>query len=194
MTKLGSKRSSQVNDSSAVQKANEQWWTDYTMSYDWNDKVQVEKYTNEWFDEIDKRFVHGARVFAHDQAPFDRLIPFAELQGKRVLEIGCGMGYHSELLVRSGALLTAIDISETSIQATRQRFAERGLVGTIEKWMQPVSYFLMNPLILSGPGELFIIRRTRAASSGKLIVSLFLGAKHASWFTTSMACRLTLRW
>jgi 2-polyprenyl-3-methyl-5-hydroxy-6-metoxy-1,4-benzoquinol methylase len=133
MTKLGSKRSSKDSVSSSIQASNEQLWTDYTMSYDWNDKVRLEQFTPQWFDEIDKRFVHGARLFAHSLTPFDNIIPFENLHGKRVLEIGCGMGYHSELLVRSGAVLTAIDLSDTSVDATRQRFSQRDLTGTILK-------------------------------------------------------------
>lgn len=133
MTKIGDKRSSGDNNLHDVQRGNERWWTDHTMSYDWNEKIQTERYTKEWFDEIDKRFIHGARLFAHDKSPFDKLIPFDALRGKQVLEIGCGMGFHSELIARSGAILTSIDISETSVEATRQRFLERKLEGKIEK-------------------------------------------------------------
>lgn len=40
--------------------------------------------------------------------PFDRIIP-AGLQGKRVLEIGCGMGLHTLELARRGAEVHAVD-------------------------------------------------------------------------------------
>jgi hypothetical protein len=56
MTKIGAKRSSYDNNLHDVQRGNERWWTDHTMSYDWNEKIQTERYTKEWFDEIDKRF------------------------------------------------------------------------------------------------------------------------------------------
>lgn len=55
------------------------------------------------------------------------------LSGKRVLEIGCGMGFHSELLARSGANLTSIDLSPTSVEATRNRFHGRGLTADIRE-------------------------------------------------------------
>ncbi len=132
MTTLGSKRENADDNLQSVQAANQQWWTKHTMSYDWNEKIGIEKYTDEWFDEADRRFIHGARLFAHGEQPFDRIIPFHKMSGKRVLEIGCGMGLHSELMVRAGAELTAIDISETSVMATRRRFALRGLTGTIQ--------------------------------------------------------------
>ena len=110
-----------------VQAANRQWWTDYTMSYDWHDKVGADRFSASWFDEIDRRFVYSSRLFAHGVAPFDQIIPFANLAGRRVLEIGCGMGLHSELMARAGANVSAVDISETSIEATRRRAMLKGL-------------------------------------------------------------------
>lgn len=115
----------------AVQHGNRAWWTRNTMAYDWHDEVALERFSTAWFDAIDCRFVHGARLFATDRLPFDRLIPFARLQGARVLEIGCGMGLHAELMARAGARVTAIDLSPTSVEATTSRFHTKGLRGTI---------------------------------------------------------------
>lgn len=103
------------------------------MSYDWKDRVVEQKFSAQWFDEIDRRFVHGARLFAHDVTPFDRIIPYDQLRGKRVLEIGCGMGYHSELMLRAGAVLTSIDISDTSVTATQARLSQRALAGDVQQ-------------------------------------------------------------
>jgi 2-polyprenyl-3-methyl-5-hydroxy-6-metoxy-1,4-benzoquinol methylase len=110
-----------------VQGGNRQWWTDHTMSYDWGERLDAEKFSRGWFEEIDRRFVYSARLFGHDAAPFDRIIPYAELKGRRVLEIGCGMGLHSELIASAGAAMTAIDISDTSVMATRNRSELKGL-------------------------------------------------------------------
>lgn len=116
-----------------VQSANQQWWTDHTMSYDWNDRIERERFSGPWFDAADQRFIHGARLFAHDRQPFDLIIPFDRLRGKRVLEIGCGMGLHSELIARAGADLTSIDLSPTSVEATSRRFALKGLTGDVRQ-------------------------------------------------------------
>jgi 2-polyprenyl-3-methyl-5-hydroxy-6-metoxy-1,4-benzoquinol methylase len=121
------KRNSAEMDISKIQLGNRQWWTDQTMSYDWEDRVQKERFSEAWYAEIDRRFIHGARLFAHEHVPFDRIIPFESLGGRSVLEIGCGMGLHSELIARAGAHLTAIDISDTSIEATTRRMAMRQL-------------------------------------------------------------------
>jgi 2-polyprenyl-3-methyl-5-hydroxy-6-metoxy-1,4-benzoquinol methylase len=114
-----------------VQAGNTAWWTANTMSYDWKDKVSKERFSPAWFDEIDRRFIHGARLFAHGAQPFDQIIPFADLAGKRVLEIGCGMGLHTELMTRAGASVTAVDISPTSIEATSRRLKLKGLEASV---------------------------------------------------------------
>jgi hypothetical protein len=53
-----------------VQAANQLWWTKNTMSYDWNQATGIEKFSTPWFDEIDKRFVASANLFAHGLHPF----------------------------------------------------------------------------------------------------------------------------
>ncbi len=110
-----------------VQRGNREWWNRNMMLYDWKDAVEPERFSAAWFDEIDRRFIHAARLFATDKTPFDRIIPFERLAGARVLEIGCGMGLHTELMARAGARVTAIDITPAAIEATRKRLALKGL-------------------------------------------------------------------
>jgi len=49
------------------------------------------------------------------------------LQGKRVIEYGCGLGKLTVLLARSGAHVTAFDLSAQSIETTRKRLRLDGL-------------------------------------------------------------------
>jgi 2-polyprenyl-3-methyl-5-hydroxy-6-metoxy-1,4-benzoquinol methylase len=130
---LKEKAQSTDSDIEKLQSGNRQWWTDHTMSYDWKDKIASERFGEAWFTEIDRRFVHGARLFGHGKEPFDKIIPFEQLKGRDVLEIGCGMGLHAELLSRAGAILTTIDISDTSVEATKRRMALRHLTANIER-------------------------------------------------------------
>jgi len=108
-------------DRGAVQHGNKGWWTAHTMSYDWGRKSALVPYTLPWFDDIDRRFLQAARLFAEPANPFAEIMRLPELAGKRVLEIGCGMGLHSEMLARAGAELTAVDLSPTSVKATKTR-------------------------------------------------------------------------
>lgn len=118
-------------DTTTRQSGNEAWWTENTMSYDWKDKTGLAPYSSPWYDEIDARFLHGARLFLDSTNPFETLIGTAGLAGKRVLEIGCGMGMHSQMMLAAGAQLTSIDLSPTSVAATRRRLELRGLDGDV---------------------------------------------------------------
>ena len=46
-----------------------------------------------------------------------------DLRGKRVIEYGCGLGKLTVLLARSGAQVTAFDLSEGSVEVARKRAA-----------------------------------------------------------------------
>jgi 2-polyprenyl-3-methyl-5-hydroxy-6-metoxy-1,4-benzoquinol methylase len=103
------------------------------MSYDWHNEIAAPRFSAEWFDAIDKRFIESARLYGNDQRPFDRIIPFDLLAGKDVLEIGCGMGLHTELMARAGARVTALDLSPTSVEATTRRLALKRLSGRVQE-------------------------------------------------------------
>ena len=52
---------------------------------------------------------------------------FARAQGKRTLELGCGMGFNAQRLAECGAHLTVMDLAPNAVHLTRERFALRGL-------------------------------------------------------------------
>ena len=54
---------------------------------------------------------------------------FHHWQGKRVLEVGCGIGSDAEEFVKHGADYVGIDISDESLNVARQRFDVLGLEG-----------------------------------------------------------------
>jgi 2-polyprenyl-6-hydroxyphenyl methylase/3-demethylubiquinone-9 3-methyltransferase len=60
---------------------------------------------------------------------FARLLHRPEVEGRRVLDIGCGSGLHSLAALRLGAAqVTAVDLDPTSVETTRRtltRFAPR---------------------------------------------------------------------
>jgi SAM-dependent methyltransferase len=114
--------------SAANDNPNQEWWQDHPMTYDWERTLSVERFSQEWYDEIDRRFFESA-YYAQPEgsAPFASFIRGETTSGKRVLEIGCGMGTHAELLTRRGAQLTAIDQTPFAVEATRRRLVMRGL-------------------------------------------------------------------
>ena len=111
------------------------WWESKPMTYDWCDTNLQNEGAREWFEEIDRRLVgNGTHYFAQDkgQKPFSKLIPFDELKGRDVLEIGCGSGVHARLIAESGAKLKAIDLTTKAVDLTRQRLQLWGLNADVQ--------------------------------------------------------------
>lgn len=115
-----------------VQEANRSWWTDNPMTYDWHKTNPAEPHAPEWFDEVDRRFVAASFPYLSTVRPFDRIMPDS-LAGRRVLEIGCGMGLHTETLLARGAEVTAVDLTSEAVAATKARLAQRDLVARVQE-------------------------------------------------------------
>ena len=76
--------------------------------------------TREYFDQVEAR-----KYFVEYHIP-----AFAEFErwlGKKVLEIGCGIGTDTINFARAGAQVTTVDLSERSMELARQRAAVFGL-------------------------------------------------------------------
>lgn len=108
-----------------VQAKSKKWWSRNPMSYDWRGTLAAAPGSPEFFDEVDARFLRASPFYAGSPA-FSRLIPYGELSGKKALEIGCGFGTHADLLTREGVELTAIDLTATAVEMTKQRLLGRG--------------------------------------------------------------------
>jgi SAM-dependent methyltransferase len=104
------------------QRGNREWWESNPMTYDWEQTLQIQPGSRNWYQEIDRRFLESAYYAkGPDGTAFGRFLHPEFVRGKRVLEIGCGMGTHAEMLVQAGAHLTAIDQTGFAVMATRSR-------------------------------------------------------------------------
>ena len=110
------------------------WWETNPMTYDWDKDVSHEEGTRDFYQEIDGRF-WAAAWFGHQpkEEPFSRLIDYADLKGKKVLEIGCGAGAITAQLAKHGAQVTAVDLTEHALRLTRRRFELFDLDGDIRQ-------------------------------------------------------------
>ncbi|HXA78379.1 MAG TPA: class I SAM-dependent methyltransferase [Candidatus Acidoferrales bacterium] len=113
-----------------LQAESKGWWEANPMSYDWHRTLQASEGTREFYDEIDRRFF-ASSSFYRGERPFEKWIHLDRLRGKRVLEIGCGLGTHAQLLAASGCHLTCIDLTEKAVENTRRRLELRGLSADI---------------------------------------------------------------
>lgn len=57
---------------------------------------------------------------------------FGDLQGQKVLEFGCGTGQMAVRLAKSGADVTAFDLSPASIEIAQKRVEINGLIGQVQ--------------------------------------------------------------
>lgn len=81
--------------------------------------------TRQYFDEVEAR-----KYFVEPHIP--RFAEFERWRGRKVLEIGCGIGTDTMSFARAGALVTAVDLSAKSLELARQRAEVYGLSDRIK--------------------------------------------------------------
>jgi ubiquinone/menaquinone biosynthesis C-methylase UbiE len=77
------------------------------------------------------RLAQDYQVFRQERGTYNELVEvpamlglIGDVKGKTVLDVGCGFGYYSVLLVKSGATVTGIDISEKMIELAKNNARE----------------------------------------------------------------------
>jgi SAM-dependent methyltransferase len=93
----------------------------------------VEIGSRRFFELADERF-YSWNTALHTQAgTFGAIFPYAAMRGRRVLEVGCGMGCMAMNWAARGAEITAVDLNPTAIAQTRRRFELFDLQGDIRQ-------------------------------------------------------------
>ena len=83
--------------------------------------------TKEYFDEVEAR--------RYRNEPHNYVFPeFERWKGKKVLEIGCGIGTDATNFARAGADYTGVDLSIESINLAKKRFEIFELTGKFYEW------------------------------------------------------------
>lgn len=120
-----------------LKAASREWWSQHSQDYldgqgtphlgvprQFTDDGMFRRY----LDDNDRNFRRQAFYAQRsDTLLFSELMPADFFRGKRVLEVGCGLGAHAESLVRLGGDVTCVDLSPTSVEVTRKRLVLRGL-------------------------------------------------------------------
>ena len=119
------------------------WWAEHPQTYgtehggttfeEAEGLRTLELGTREFFERADKEFISWNKPMHDETGPFGRVFPFARFRGRRVLEIGCGMGCMASLWAARGAKMTAVDLNPVAVAQTRRRFELFGLPGTVQR-------------------------------------------------------------
>lgn len=83
--------------------------------------------TRDYFDEVEER-----KYFVEPHIP--AFAQFDRWKGKKVLEVGCGLGTDAVNFARAGAEYHAIDLSDASLELARKRFEVFGLKGELRPY------------------------------------------------------------
>ena len=84
--------------------------------------------SKDFFDASDSRFIEWNKPL-HIEKPFSKIFNFKKFKKKKILEIGCGIGFMSMLWAKNGSNLTAIDLNPQSVSLTKKRFKNNKLKG-----------------------------------------------------------------
>jgi 2-polyprenyl-3-methyl-5-hydroxy-6-metoxy-1,4-benzoquinol methylase len=82
--------------------------------------------SREYFEEVEAR-----KYFVEPHIP--GFADFPRWRGKRVLEVGCGIGTDAVNFARNGAEYTGIELSKTSLDLAKRRFEVFGLTGDLRE-------------------------------------------------------------
>lgn len=92
----------------------------------WNERIHDLEMTDqpvgsrEFFDDLE--------AYRFDKLHYlPKLVDFSGYKGKRVLEVGCGIGTDLVRFARGGARVTGVDLSATAIDLARKNFALHGV-------------------------------------------------------------------
>jgi ubiquinone/menaquinone biosynthesis C-methylase UbiE len=109
------------NDWKLKSRSREQWSADPCGAVYGGD---VQFGTREFFDEVERHRYKEYAPWMPEVMGFDR---FA---GKRLIEVGCGMGTDLLQFARGGAACTGVDLTPRSVEISRGRFEMYGVPGT----------------------------------------------------------------
>ncbi len=112
------------------------WWAENPMTYSTThgeneyDGINIQPGTLEFYDRLDQEFYSWNKPL-HDIKKFDKLFPYENFKGKKILEIGCGQGTMASNWSKNGANITAVDLNPTSVELAKKRFDLYHLDGKI---------------------------------------------------------------
>jgi SAM-dependent methyltransferase len=109
------------------------WWSANNMDLEWRRAhPEFEKGSWEYFRESDRRWFNWHRPFFHTTYPLlHKVLDCRPLKGRKVLDLGCGLGAMFEQLCAFGADVTGLDLAPKHVYLTNARARLFGLNGRV---------------------------------------------------------------
>lgn len=128
-----------MTEAATLKDAIRRFWADFPMTY--GDEHGNTAYgtspvaigSREFFERADATFYRWNEPLHAPEGRFARLFDYESYRGKRVLEVGCGMGCMAMNWAQHGAHVTAVDLNPVAVTQTRRRFELFGLDGEIQE-------------------------------------------------------------
>lgn len=120
------------------------WWADNPMTYGFEhgvtsytledgSQVEVRIGSREFFELADRTFYEWNENIHDQTGRFGKIFDYGRYQGKRVLEVGCGMGCMAMNWASHGAQLTAVDLNPVAVAQTTRRMEAFGLQAEVRQ-------------------------------------------------------------
>src|SRR3989344_7638186 len=103
------------------------WWNGSPFTYFVKDDIG----SWEFFRNLDRKVLKWTPWAQNGYPILSGIINYPSLKGKKVLDIACGTGWSSEQFARTGADVTAIDLTPKAVELTQKRFQLYHLDGKI---------------------------------------------------------------
>lgn len=114
------------------------WWENHPFTWgiskesrDLVGRIDPSKMNLDYFEEVERKFRKHTRGGAQEdgQPLFSKLIDYAWIKGKKILDIAVGSGFSMIAFIKGGGNVVGIDITEFAIDQTKRNLACRGLTG-----------------------------------------------------------------
>lgn len=100
-----------------------EYWDAHPLGRQYVRDASIEPGTAEYFDHIRPWMGINKFPWIRDRLEREAVL----LQGRQLLEVGCGMGFDSVEFLRRGVRVTATDLTPTAVELSRLHFAVEGL-------------------------------------------------------------------
>jgi ubiquinone/menaquinone biosynthesis C-methylase UbiE len=98
----------------------------------WNMRPCGTQFTESRFEWGSREFFEDVEKTRRETQPFmTSIIRFDQYKGKKLLEIGCGLGTDLTDFAKAGAEVTAIDLTRNGVELTKKHLALHGLSGKV---------------------------------------------------------------